>query len=194
MVNPMADINGEEMMNQEKDEEPASPESPVSPEESPPKEEKSPLEVIQAEFDDLNDRYLRLAADFDNFRKRSARDTEYRVSMVLEKFARDILDVADSLERALTAEGGNHEGISQIMKLLENVLSRQGITSFESVNETFDPAKHEAIAYVPSVLDEGLVCDEVCKGYLLNEKVIRCAKVAVSQGNSPEKQSSSGEQ
>lgn len=156
------------------------------PEESPPQEEKSPLEILQTEYDDLHDRYLRLAADFENFRKRSARDMEYRTTSAIERFAKDMLEVADSLERALVAEGGGHEGMSQIKKLLESVLERQGITPYDSTGGAFDPARHEAIAYVPSDKGEGTVCDEVCKGYCLNSKVIRPAKVTVSRGNEPQ--------
>lgn len=156
------------------------------PEESPPQEEKTPLEILQSEYDDLHDRYLRLAADFENFRKRSARDMEFRTTSAIERFAKDMLEVADSLDRALLAEGGAHEGMSQIRKLLENVLERQGISSYESSGTSFDPARHEAIAYVPSDNDEGLVCDEVCRGYCLNTKVIRPAKVTVSRGKEPQ--------
>jgi len=156
------------------------------PEESPPEEEKSPLEILQTEYDDLHNRYLRLAADFENFRKRSARDMEYRTTSAIERFAKDMLEVADSLDRALVAEGGSHEGMNQIKKLFENVLERQGISPYESSGGVFDPAQHEAIAYVPSEKDEGIVCDEVCKGYCLNSKVIRPAKVTVSRGLEPQ--------
>ena len=154
-------------------------------EESPPKEERSPLEILQAEYDDLHNRYLRLAADFENFRKRSARDMEFRTTSVIERFAKDMLEVADSLDRALIAEGGSHEGMNQIKKLLENVLERQGISSYDSSGEAFDPSQHEAIAYVPSEKAEGTVCDEVCRGYCLKSKVIRPAKVTVSRGTEP---------
>lgn len=156
-------------------------------EESPPQDEGSPFEILQGEYDDLHDRYLRLAADFENFRKRSARDIEYRTNSAIERFAKDMLEVADSLDRALVAEGGNHEGMNQIKKLFENILERQGIQPYESSGEPFDPSRHEAIAYVPSTLEEGVVCDEVCRGYCLNNKVIRPAKVTVSRGNEPQK-------
>lgn len=153
------------------------------PEESPPEKEKTPLEILQTEYDDLHNRYLRLAADFENFRKRSVKDMEFRTTSAIERFATDMLEVADSLDRAQVAEGGNHEGMSQIKKLLENVLERQGITSYDSSEGTFDPALHEAIAYIPSDKDEGKICDEVCRGYCLKSKVIRPAKVTVSRGN-----------
>jgi len=158
------------------------------PKESPPEQEKSPLELLQSEFDDLNDKYLRLAADFENFRKRSVRDTEQRIAQSIGQFARDMLEVADSLDRALEAEGGAHEGLAQIQKLLIQVMKRQGIESFESVGEKFDPTRHEAIAMIPSDVDEGTICDQVCKGYCLQDKVIRPAQVVVSQGTAPVEQ------
>ena len=155
------------------------------PKESPPEQEKSPLELLQSEFDDLNDKYLRLAADFENFRKRSVRDTEQRIAQSIGQFARDMLEVADSLDRALEAEGGAHEGLAQIQKLLIQVMKRQGIESF---GEKFDPTRHEAIAMIPSDVDEGTICDQVCKGYCLQDKVIRPAQVVVSQGTAPVEQ------
>lgn len=161
-------------------------EKELIPEESPPQVEKTPLEILQSDYDDLHDRYLRLAADFENFRKRSARDMEYRTTSAIERFAKDMLEVADSLDRALVAEEGTHEGMSQIKKLLENVLERQGISPYESSGIPFDPSRHEAIAYVPSDNNEGTVCDEVCRGYCLNSKVIRPAKVTVSRGKEPQ--------
>jgi len=180
MIDP-ADENGSQESGETRGEE-----NELIPEESPPRDEKTPMELLQSEYDDLHDRYLRLAADFENFRKRSARDMEYRTSSAIERFAKDMLEVADSLDRALTAEGGAHEGMSQIKKLLEQVLERQGISSYESSGNSFDPSRHEAIAYVPSEKDEGTVCDEVCRGYCLNSKVIRPAKVTVSRGNEPQ--------
>jgi len=168
-------------MNQEE-------EDGLIPEGPPPEEEKSPLELLRSEYDDLNDRYLRLAADFENFRKRSIRETEQRVVQAITQFARDMLEVADSLDRALQAEGGTHEGLSQIQKLLIQVLKRQGIESFESIGQKFDPTRHEAIAMIQSDHEEGTICDQVCKGYCLKDKVIRPAQVVVSQGTAPVEQ------
>ncbi|MCA1916376.1 nucleotide exchange factor GrpE [Methanospirillum hungatei] len=182
-MNDSADTNLEKKseMNQEG-------EDALIPEGSPPEEEKSPLELLRSEYDDLNDKYLRLAADFENFRKRSVRDTEQRIAQSIGQFARDMLEVADSLDRALQAEGGTHEGLAQIQKLLIQVMKRQGIESFESVGEKFDPTRHEAIAMIPSDVDEGTICDQVCKGYCLQDRVIRPAQVVVSQGTAPVEQ------
>ena len=67
-------------------------------------------------------------------------------------------------------------------------MKRQGLESFESVGEKFDPTRHEAIAMIPSDVDEGTICDQVCKGYCLQDKVIRPAQVVVSQGTAPVEQ------
>ena len=158
------------------------------PEGSPPEEEKSPLELLKAEYDELNEKYLRLAADFENFRKRSVRDVEQRITQSLGQFAKDMLEVADSLDRAIQAEGGSHEGLTQIQKLLVQVMKRQGIESYESVGEKFDPTRHEAIAMIPSPKEEGIICDQVCRGYCLKDKIIRPAQVVVSQGSVSEEQ------
>lgn len=180
MIDP-ADERGEQKSGGQQGEE-----TNLVPEESPPAEERSPLEILQSEYDDLHDRYLRLAADFDNFRKRSARDAEYRTTTAIERFARDMLEIADSLDRAIIAEGADHEGMCQIRKLLENVLERQGITGFDSAGTPFDPVRHEAVAYIPAETEEGTVCNEVCRGYCLNSRVIRPAKVTVSRGKEPQ--------
>ena len=182
-MNDSADMYHEKKseMNQEE-------EGGLIPEGTPPDQEKNPLELLRSEYDELNDKYLRLAADFENFRKRSVRDTEHQIHRSIGSFARDMLEVADSFDRALDAEGGKHEGLIQIQKLLIQVLKKQRIEAFEAVGEKFDPARHEAIAMVPSPKEEGLICDQVCRGYCLGDKIIRPAQVVVSQGTAPVEQ------
>ncbi len=142
---------------------------------------------LQRACDVLNDRFLRLAADFENHKKRTAKEIERRSSMAVEQFAADILEVADNLERARSYDNtGLREGLDQIYKSLMAVFERHGITPIESLNTQFDPSVQEAIAYVPSETEEGLVIDEIVRGYRMNEKIIRCAKVAVSRGMSEE--------
>ena len=182
-MNDSADNHHEQKSEMNQDEE-----GGLISEESPPIQEQSPLELLRSEYDELNDKYLRLAADFENFRKRSVRDTEQRITQSIGHFARDMLEVADSLDRATKAEGGTHEGLAQIQKLLIQVMKRQGIEAFESVGEKLDPTRHEAIATIPSTYEEGIICDQVCRGYCLNEKVIRPAQVVVSQGTGPVEQ------
>jgi molecular chaperone GrpE len=154
-----------------------------------PAEEKtvSELDELRQSYDELNDRYLRLAADFENFKKRNARDTESRISYAIEQFAVEILEIVDNLERALASDDARlREGLEQIHKFMVSTLQKRGIEPIECIDKPFDPASHEAIAYVPSDVDEGIVIDDIFRGYRMNDKVIRCAKVAVSQGKTKE--------
>lgn len=141
------------------------------------------LEELQKAYDDLNDRYLRLAADFDNYRKRMARELDARTTFAIEEFAVELLDVVDNFERAEKADGaGLKEGMEQIKKLFMTILERHGIKPIECRNLPFDPERHEAIAYVPSEAEEGTVIDEVIRRYCMQDEVIRCSKVVVSKG------------
>jgi molecular chaperone GrpE len=135
-------------------------------------------------YDELNDQYLRLAADFDNFRKRSARERETILHYANERFAVDMLEVIDNLDRAARSDDASlREGLVQIRELCAAVLQRHGITPIEVLTKKFDPAEHEAIAHVPSDFEEGVVIDEAARGYRMHDRVIRFAKVAVSKGN-----------
>ncbi|MDD3858070.1 MAG: nucleotide exchange factor GrpE [Methanoculleus sp.] len=141
------------------------------------------LEELQKAYDDQNGRYLRLAADFDNYRKRMAREIDARTTFAIENFAVELLEVLDNFERAEKAEGaGLTEGMEQIRKLFMTILERHGIAPIECRNLPFDPERHEAIAYVPSDAKEGTVIDEAVRGYCMQDKIIRCAKVVVSKG------------
>ncbi len=135
-------------------------------------------------YDELNDQYMRLAADFDNFRKRSTRERETILHYANERFAVDMLEVIDNLDRAARSDDTSlREGLVQIRELCSAVLQRHGITPIEVLTKKFDPAEHEAIAHVPSDYEEGVVIDEAARGYRMHDKVIRFAKVAVSKGN-----------
>ena len=141
------------------------------------------LEELQKAYDDLNSRYLRLAADFDNYRKRMAREIDTRTTFAIEEFAVELLDVMDNFERAEKTDGaGLREGMEQIRKLFATILERHGITPIECRNLPFDPERHEAIACVPSEATEGTVIDEAIRGYCMQDKVIRYSKVVVSRG------------
>ncbi len=142
------------------------------------------LETQKMAFAELNDQLLRLAADFENFKKRSAREREAYISLANERFAIDILEVVDNFERALKADDTHlREGIQQIQQLLNTQLLRNGITPLDAQKKQFNPAEHEAIAHVTSDEPVGTVIDVVSGGYRMHDKVIRYAKVAVSKGN-----------
>jgi molecular chaperone GrpE len=154
--------------------------SPVGPD----SQESTPDEVaaLRSALAELNDRFLRLAADFENYKKRAAKDQAARVEGAVEQVLCEVLEVYDNLERAERADDDAlRTGLEQIRKLFGAVLERRGVTPIACLNEQFDPAYHEAIAAVPSEAAEGTVIDEVARGYCMNGRVIRYAKVAVSQ-------------
>jgi molecular chaperone GrpE len=133
---------------------------------------------------ELNDKFLRLAADFENFKRRTSKERDSVVALANECFATDLLEVMDNFDRALKSDNSHlREGLEQIRQLLNTQLQRHGIVPIDSLNKPFNPLEHEAIAHVPSGEPEGTVIDEVAKGYKMNQKVIRYAKVAVSKGN-----------
>jgi molecular chaperone GrpE len=153
--------------------------------ENPLPDSPSPADSeLKKECAELNDRFLRLVADFENFRRRTAKERESAAALATERFALDILEVVDNFDRALRADDAHlREGVGQIRQLLAAQLQRHGITPMESLKKPFDPAEHDAVAHIPSDEAEGTVIDEVSRGYRLHDKVIRHAKVAVSKGN-----------
>ena len=158
-------------------------------EEAAEAEEKDPLEKAQDEIAELKDKYLRSVAEFDNYRKRTLKE---RAELILnggEKVLSAILPVVDDMERAI--ENGAktddpqviREGMELIFHKLLKVLEAQGVSTIETDNADFDTDVHEAVAMVPGMGDDkkGKVIDCLQKGYKLNDKVIRHAKVAVGQ-------------
>ena len=158
-------------------------------EEAVEEEEKDPLEKAQDEIAELKDKYLRSVAEFDNYRKRTLKE---RAELILnggEKVLSAILPVVDDMERAI--ENGAktddpqviREGMELIFHKLIKVLEAQGVSTIETENADFDTDVHEAVAMVPGMGDDkkGKVIDCLQKGYKLNDKVIRHAKVAVGQ-------------
>jgi molecular chaperone GrpE len=152
-------------------------------------EEENELEKLGEELQAQKEKYLRLFAEFDNFRKRSAKESlELRQTAGKEVIVSllDTLDDCDRADRQLqTAEniGQVKEGIQLVFSKLRSVLQNRGLKAMESIHTDFDVEKHEAITEIP-VQDESLkgkVIDEVQKGYYLNDKIIRFAKVVVGK-------------
>ena len=152
-------------------------------------EEKDPIEQAQDEIAELKDKYLRSVAEFDNYRKRTLKE---RAELILnggEKVMTAILPVVDDMERAI--DNGKktddpavlREGMELIYHKLLKVLESQGISTIATEDADFDTDVHEAVAMVPGMGDDkkGKVIDCLQKGYKLNDKVIRHAKVAVGQ-------------
>ena len=152
-------------------------------------EEKDPLEVAQAKIAELNDALLRKMAEFENYRKRTVKEKAELILNGGEKTVTKILPVIDDMERAI--ENGKktddvealREGMDLIYKKFIKTLEGMGVKRIETEGQDFDTDYHEAIAMVPGMGDDkkGKVIDCVQKGYKLNDKVIRHAKVAVGQ-------------
>ncbi|HSA37260.1 MAG TPA: nucleotide exchange factor GrpE [Methanoregula sp.] len=172
--------NAERESDQEEDESLSSAENILP---GPPPGIPEPNEQKKA-FADLNDQFLRLAADFENFKRRTTRERDSVVALANERFAIDLLEVMDNFDRAIKSDDSHlREGLEQIRQLLNTQLQRHGIISIDSLNKPFNPIDHDAIAYVPSEEPEGMVINEIARGYRMNDKVIRHAKVVVSKGN-----------
>lgn len=134
------------------------------------------------------ERYLRLYSEFDNFKKRTARERMELLLTAGKDVILSMLPVLDDMERALKAADSNHEnglnleGFHLIHKKMTQALESKGLKAVESVGKDFDVELHEAISKVPAGDDNrGKVVDEVEKGYMLNDKVIRYAKVVVGE-------------
>jgi molecular chaperone GrpE len=132
----------------------------------------------------LEDRLLRLAADFENYKKRTARERQEYVALANERLIGELLPILDDLERALTAaeeheEAQLEEGVRLVHRAFAALLERHGVTRIETDGK-FDPHVHEALLSQPSEAEEGSVIDVVQKGYKLGDRVVRAARVVVA--------------
>jgi molecular chaperone GrpE len=144
------------------------------------------LEDLRRERDALQDRLLRTAAEFDNYRKRVDRDRRDVADFAVADAVRDLLPIIDNLERALQAPGGDadslRKGVELIHRQMLDLLRRRGVTPIESVGADFDPNRHEAVAHEPSDAHrEGEVMQEMQRGYTLGERLLRPAMVKVAK-------------
>jgi molecular chaperone GrpE len=140
--------------------------------------------ALEAERDEhLND-LKRVAAEFENYRKRVLRDQESLVARAHERLVKELLPVLDDLERALAAaedhqEARLEEGVRLVHRELEAALRREGLAEIET-NGRFDPHVHEALLSQPSDADEGTIIEVVQKGYQLGDRVVRPARVVIA--------------
>lgn len=180
-------MSKEEKEKIEEVEETIAPESSENTESSETPEEKDPLTEAQAEAADWKDKYIRLMAEFDNFRKRVIKEKAELILNGSAKTVEAILPVLDDFERALADKTEDptaiKEGIELIHKKFSKTLEGIGVKKIETENADFNVDFHEAIAMVPGMGDDkkGKIIDCVQTGYTLNDKVIRHAKVAVGQ-------------
>jgi len=142
------------------------------------------LAALQAERDELFDRLQRLAAEFDNFRKRNARDNATLAESANERLVKELIPILDDLGRALEAAAEHEEakledGVRLVHRSLGDLLRKEGLAEIVTEGK-FDPHVHEALLSQPSDAEEGSVIEVVQKGYTLGGKVIRPARVVVA--------------
>jgi molecular chaperone GrpE len=150
---------------------------------------KAELEERLAEVERERDEYLedlrRVAADFENYRKRAARDQESLIARAHERLVKELLPVLDDLERALEAaaeheEAKLEEGVRLVHRELRDALSKEGVVEIET-NGRFDPHVHEALLSQPSKEEDGAILEVIQKGYRLGDRVLRPSRVVISQ-------------
>lgn len=155
----------------------------------PTKEEKllEEKEELQQKYNELNDRFLRLYSEFDNFRKRTAKERLELIKSASQDLIVDLLPVLDDFERGLKAFEDHHadpeliKGVELIYTKFYNILKQRGLKPMESMGKEFNTDWHEALTNIPAPSEDmkGKVVDVIQTGYLLNDKVIRYAKVVV---------------
>jgi len=150
--------------------------------------DESELESLENELTESKDKYLRLAAEFDNFRRRTAKEKLELIQTAGKDVITDLLEVLDDVDRASAQiddsdEQVSKEGVLLIFNKLKNILQSRGLKEMNTTGSEFDPELHEAITEIPAPKPGlvGKVVDEITKGYYLNDKIIRHAKVVVGK-------------
>jgi len=154
--------------------------------------EKDPIKDLEEKVNELNDKLLRSLAETQNLRKIHDKEKEDLIKYSSSNFAREVLNIADNLERAFDLFKNNPEfnsdkfkdvkiGIELIEKELINSFERNGIKSIESMGKKFDPNYHQALNEVESDKEEGTIVNEIQKGYVLYNRLLRPAMVSISK-------------
>jgi len=156
-------------------------------EEAPPESsEQAGVEELRSELQNEHDRYVRTKADFENYRRRVERDRDAAARQAKRELLRALVDLADGFDRALAhldeSPASVAAGLHGMQRLLRSLLEAEGVESFESVGQPFDPTRHEAIATVRDFDGApGTVVDEAGRGYLWNGELLRPARVRVAE-------------
>jgi molecular chaperone GrpE len=151
---------------------------------------QGPDPAVDTAVSELEDRLLRVAADFDNFKKRAARERQEYVTLANERLVKELLPILDDLERALAAaeeheEAQLEEGVRLVHRSLASLLERNGVREIATEGR-FDPHVHEALLSQPSEAEEGSVIDVVQKGYTIGDRVVRPARVVIAASPAPQ--------
>jgi molecular chaperone GrpE len=156
-------------------------------------DDKEKIALLETALAERNDQYLRKAADFENFRKRMVREKQDAIDFANRELLRDILPIIDDFERAIQSAAMSkefdsfYEGIGMIEKQLTSQLENKwGLKRFDSAGEIFDPNRHEALMMEKSTdVAEPMVKEDLLKGYLLKDRILRPAKVKVVMPEAP---------
>lgn len=143
------------------------------------------IEKKDEEIKELNDKYLRLLAEYDNFKKRTVKEKEAIYTDAFMLSLTNLLPVIDNLERGLDAiedkESGIYKGMEMILKQTQEIFEKMGVTVIESVGKEFDPNIHNAVMHIEDeTLGENIIAEEFQKGYMYKEKVLRYSMVKVA--------------
>jgi molecular chaperone GrpE len=154
---------------------------------SEPVTDEPELERLRHELGEMKDKFIRKVAEFENFKKRSLKERMELIQTAGKEVIVDMLEVLDDCERAekqiSTLDEKAKEGVMLVFNKLKSLLAAKGLKPMETINEEFNPDIHEAITEVPVPTEKqkGKVIDEIQKGYYLNDKIIRYAKVVVGK-------------
>lgn len=150
--------------------------------------EADPVEALNAKLKEVNDKYLRLYSDFENFRKRTSKEKLELIKNGSADVVKNLLPVLDDFERAIASNESSEdlasikEGVKLVHHKFHQTLSQQGLKEIEAQGKEFDLDHHEAVTKIPADKDmKGKVVDVLEKGYFLNDKVIRYAKVVIGE-------------
>lgn len=150
---------------------------------------KEQLEKTEKEYKELEDRLLRVAAEFDNYKKRTVREFQSIIKNANEELISQLVETLDNFQRALDSAKNSgdfdsfHKGVELIYQHFKDVLGKEGLKEIKAIGESFDPHFHEAVMQQESdKFPDGTVMDEISRGYMLNDKVIKHTKVIVSKG------------
>jgi molecular chaperone GrpE len=154
-----------------------------------PVEEESELEKLRAELDEQKDRFVRKIAEFENYKRRNAKERMELIQTAGKEVITDMLDVLDDCDRAQKQLENSDDiadikqGVMLVFNKLRNILTAKGLKPMETIGQEFDPDLHDAITEIPAPSEEmkGKIVDEIMKGYYLNDKIIRHAKVVVGK-------------
>lgn len=179
--------NEEQAVQPDQEEIQDQPETAEQKAESP--KEDNPQEQLELKIEELNDKYLRLYSEFDNYRRRTSKERIDLGKTASAEIITDLLPVLDDFERAIISAAETQdceavkEGVNLIYKKFKGILEKKGVKAIDAIGQEFNTDFHEAITYIPAPGEDlkNKIVDEVEKGYLLGDKVIRYSKVIIGQ-------------